>query len=60
MLITAAFLTAETCLQVTVLSLLVWFAPADALAVVGATLLWLLLFAAFGVKNWSTPRADPQ
>ena len=30
MLITGAFLTAETCLQVTVLSLLVWFAPADA------------------------------
>jgi hypothetical protein len=30
MLITAAFLTAETCLEVTVLSLLVWFAPAEA------------------------------
>lgn len=26
--------------------------------IVGATLLWLLLFAAFGVKNWSTPRVD--
>ena len=29
LLMTAAFATAETCLVVTVVSLLVWFAPAD-------------------------------